>query len=41
MPGVLVLRNRLTVGQAIEEILTVALFSTEDELKDRVIFLPL
>ncbi len=41
MPGVLVLGNRLNIGQAIEEILTVAVCSTADEVNNRVIFLPL
>jgi hypothetical protein len=41
MPGVIILGNRLTIGQAIEEILIVAACSSEDELKDRVVFLPL
>ena len=41
MPGVILFRHRLSIGQAIEEILMVALCSTEDEMKDRVVFLPL
>jgi hypothetical protein len=41
MSGVMVFRHRLSIGQAIEEILIVALCSTEDEMKDRVVFLPL
>jgi uncharacterized protein with PIN domain len=41
LPGVIVFRHRLSIGQAIEEILTVASCSTEDEMKDRVVFLPL
>ena len=41
MPGVIVFRHRLDIGRSIEEILTVALCSTEHEIKDRVVFLPL
>jgi hypothetical protein len=31
----------MNIGQAIEEILTVAMCSTEEEMRDRVVFLPL
>ena len=41
MPGVIVLLNRLLMGQAIEQILIVAECSTLAEMKDRVVFLPL
>ena len=41
LSGVMVFRRRLSIGQAIEDILTVAVCSTEDEVKNRVIFLPL
>jgi predicted nuclease of predicted toxin-antitoxin system len=41
MPGVFILRNKPPVGQMVDEILLVALCSTQDEWKDRVEFLPL
>ncbi len=42
MPGVLIIRNRPDqIGQMVEDILLVALCSTQDEWKDRVEFLPL
>jgi hypothetical protein len=39
--GVMILRKHITIGQAIDEILLVALCSEPDEWKDRVEFLPL
>ena len=41
MPGVLVVRNKLSLGDLIDEILLVALCSSQEEWKDRVEFLPL
>jgi predicted nuclease of predicted toxin-antitoxin system len=41
MPGVFVLRNKPPLGRMIEEILLVALCSSQDEWKERVEFLPL
>jgi predicted nuclease of predicted toxin-antitoxin system len=41
MPGVLVVRNSPAISKLVEEILTVALCSEQDEWKDRVEFLPL
>ncbi len=41
MPGVLLLRDRLPIGRAIEEVLIVVLCSQENEYRDRVVFLPL
>jgi hypothetical protein len=41
LPGVIVFRHRMNIGQAIEEILMVAMCSSVEEIKDRVIFLPL
>jgi predicted nuclease of predicted toxin-antitoxin system len=41
MSGVLILRNRLTIGTAIEGILIAALCSEPGEWRDRVEFLPL
>ncbi len=41
MPGALMLRNRISLGKAVEEILIVAICSTTEEMQDRVIFLPL
>jgi hypothetical protein len=41
MPGVFVIRNRLPLGDLIDEILLVALCSSQEEWKDRVEFLPL
>jgi len=41
MPGVFVIRNRPPLGDMIDEILLVALCSSQEEWKDRVEFLPL
>ena len=41
LSGVIVFRHRMNIGQAIEELLTVAMCSTEEEMRDRVVFLPL
>jgi predicted nuclease of predicted toxin-antitoxin system len=41
LPGVIVLSDRQTIGEAIEDILAIAECSAEAEVKDRVIFLPL
>jgi predicted nuclease of predicted toxin-antitoxin system len=41
IPGVFVMRNKPPLGLMIEEILLVALCSSQDEWKDRVEFLPL
>jgi hypothetical protein len=41
LPGVVVMSKRQTIGEAIEDILILADCYTEDEVKDRVIFLPL
>jgi hypothetical protein len=41
MPGVLVVSGSMTFGQAIDEILLAANCYSEDEMKDRVEFLPL
>ena|SRR5438128_1067381 len=41
MPGILALRRRIGVGQAIEEILLVVQCYTADEMKDQVVYLPL
>ena len=42
MPGVFVLENRpKQIGQMVEDVLLVALCSSQEEWKDRVIFLPL
>lgn len=42
MPGVFVVRNRPTqIGQMVEEILLVAVCSSQEEWKDQVVFLPL
>jgi hypothetical protein len=42
MPGVFIIRNRPDqIGQMVEEILVVALCSTQEEWKDQVVFLPL
>ena len=41
MPGVIELRDDLAIGQAIEEILIVALTAQADELANRIIFIPL
>jgi hypothetical protein len=41
MPGVVILRTRLTIGQAVTELEVVALVGNPDDLRDRVIYLPL
>jgi predicted nuclease of predicted toxin-antitoxin system len=41
MPGVVVVDDRMPVGQAIEEILLIALASVAGEWSDRVVFLPM
>lgn len=41
MPGVFVVSNQLSVGQAIEEILMVAESNSEEEWRDWVTYLPL
>jgi hypothetical protein len=41
MPGVFVIRNKPPFGVMIDEILLVALCSSQEEWKDRVEFLPL
>jgi predicted nuclease of predicted toxin-antitoxin system len=41
MPGVFVLREDLTIGQAIDAVLLMVLCSEQDEWKARVEFLPL
>lgn len=41
MPGVFIVRSRLPVGRAIEELLLVTLCSSPEEWKDRVEYLPL
>lgn len=42
MPGVFVIRNRPEqIGQMVDDILLVALCSSQEEWKDRVVFLPL
>jgi predicted nuclease of predicted toxin-antitoxin system len=42
MPGVFVIRNRPhQIGQMVEDILLIVLCSSQDEWKDRVVFLPL
>lgn len=42
MPGVFVVSTQLSVGKAIDDILTLALCRlTDDEWKDQVIFIPL
>ncbi len=42
MPGVFVIRSQsLPLGRMVDEILIVALCSTKDEWKDRVVYLPL
>jgi hypothetical protein len=41
MPGAIVLRPDISIGQAIDEILLVAQCSEPDEMHGRVIFLPL
>jgi predicted nuclease of predicted toxin-antitoxin system len=41
MPGVFVIRNKPPFGPIIDELLLVALCSTQEEWKDRVEFLPL
>jgi predicted nuclease of predicted toxin-antitoxin system len=41
MPGVLMLRNRLSLGKAVEDILVIAICCAPEEMQDRVIYLPL
>lgn len=41
MPGVIVIRFDMSIGQAIEELLILAGASMEGELNDKVIYLPL
>lgn len=41
MPGVVVVPNRMSIGEAIEELLLVIQVGTPEELRDRVIRLPL
>jgi hypothetical protein len=41
MPGVFVMSDRLSVAQAIDEILLIALCSDQVEWVDRVLYLPL
>jgi hypothetical protein len=41
MPGVFILPDRMPIGQAIDEILFLALDVAADEWKDQVMFLPL
>lgn len=41
MPGVIEVRDDVSIGQAIEEILTVLLAAQPDELANRIIFIPL
>ena len=41
MPGVIVLPEDMSIGQAIDEILMTAVCSTEADLQNRVFFLPL
>jgi hypothetical protein len=40
MPGVFVMSNRIPAGQAIDEILLLAVASLEDEWEGRVLYLP-
>jgi predicted nuclease of predicted toxin-antitoxin system len=41
MPGVIVLNDQMSSGNTIEHILIIAVCHDEDEMKDRVIFLPI
>jgi predicted nuclease of predicted toxin-antitoxin system len=41
MPGVIEVRDDVSIGQAIEEILTALLATQPDELANRIIFIPL
>ncbi len=41
MPGVIEVRQRLPIGQAIEELLVVLLTSKPGELVDKIIYIPL
>ncbi|HEX5273140.1 MAG TPA: DUF5615 family PIN-like protein [Gemmataceae bacterium] len=41
MPGVFILPDRMSVGQAVDEVLFLALEVAPDEWKDQVLFLPL
>jgi predicted nuclease of predicted toxin-antitoxin system len=40
-PGIVVVRDDLPIGQAIEEILTIVVVSRPDELEDRVLYVPM
>jgi predicted nuclease of predicted toxin-antitoxin system len=41
LPGVLVLRQALPIAVAVEELLTIALYSTADEWENQIRFLPI
>jgi len=41
MPGVVITTDRMSIGDTIEEVLTVAICYEPDDMKDRVLFLPL
>jgi predicted nuclease of predicted toxin-antitoxin system len=41
LPGVILTTNEQSIGGAIEDILIIAECMTEDEIRDRVVFLPL
>jgi hypothetical protein len=41
MPGALILRPGISIGEAIEEILIVAMCAVPEEIQNRVVFLPL
>lgn len=41
MPGVAILRILLTIGQAIDELETIALTGNPDDFRDQVIYLPM
>ncbi len=41
MPGVLIVPERMRIGQAIDEILFLSVGAAPDEWKDEVIYLPL
>lgn len=41
MPGVLAIRPQATIGQAIDDILLVALCHAEEDVKDQVLYIPL
>jgi predicted nuclease of predicted toxin-antitoxin system len=40
MPGVAILRNLLTIGQAIQELELIALACSPDDFRDQVMYLP-